>query len=71
MKHQDGAECLLKFLFWYVIESALDAVFRIRNRKIRMILGLQDPDPSINKQKKKNLDFCCFVTSQWRFVFKD
>ncbi len=37
----------------------------------RKFLGLPDPDPFIIKQKsKKNLDFCCFVTS-YDFVFEN
>jgi hypothetical protein len=31
-----------------------------------------DPEPSIIKQKnKKNLDFLCFVTSLWLFIFEE
>jgi hypothetical protein len=50
-----------------------------------MFLGLPDPhpdpivtstdpapDPSIIKQNsKKNLDFYCFVTSLWLFIFEE
>ncbi len=38
--------------------------------RIRMSLGLKDPDPSIKKVKNKiNRDLYCFVTSQWHFMF--
>jgi hypothetical protein len=59
--------------------NVLWAVLRIR---IRRFLGLLDPDldqlvkttapdPSIIKQKsKKILDYYCFVTSLWLFIFE-
>ncbi len=53
------------------ILMANHAVFRIR--RIRTFLGLLDPnpDPSIIKQNsKKNLNFYCFVTSLWLFIFE-
>jgi hypothetical protein len=47
-------------------ETILSPDFKKVSR-IRKFLCLQDPAPSINKQKnlkiKKNLDFKCFVTS--------
>ncbi len=55
-------------------------VLRIRIRRIRMFVGLldpdplvrgMDPDPSITKQKsKKNLVSYCFVTFIWPFIFE-
>ncbi len=57
-------------------------MFQIRFR-IRMLLGLLDPhldllfictdkNPSINKQKNEgNLDFYCFVSSLWPFIFEE
>ncbi len=62
-----------------IIQSA--AVLRIR--RIRMFLGLLDPDPdplvrgmdpdpsiSPKQNSKKNLDSYCYVTSFWLFIFE-
>ncbi len=55
--------------------------YGIRIRRIRMFLGLLDPDPwlflririlpSASNWSKKNLDFYYFVTSFWLFVFEE
>ncbi len=48
--------------------------------RIHMFLGLPDPEPSLfvriwirilQAKSKKNLDFYCFFTSFWLFVFED
>jgi hypothetical protein len=55
-----------------VTEAIGLSVLRIRIR-IHMFLGLLDPDPSIIKYGTycdKNLDFYCFVTSFWLFIFE-
>ena len=57
------------------------SVVRIWIRRIHMFLGLPypdldpldrdtDPDPSSSKNSKKNIDFYCFLTSLWLFIFK-
>ncbi len=48
--------------FLYLLHSVN---IRIRIHRIHMFLGLldPDPDPSVNKHIKKNLEFYCFVTS--------
>ncbi len=51
--------------------------------RIRKFLGLLDPDPlvigtdpdpsdhlSLSKNRKKNVDFYCFATSLWPFIFE-
>jgi hypothetical protein len=55
-------------------------VLRVRIRiqiRIHIFLGLLDPDPdpsiillSLSKYNQKNLDFYCFVTSFWLFIFE-
>ncbi len=83
--------CYYFFIFSFVIgvtphEECIilwrKPVFRIRIRRIRMFLGLlnpdilvrgmdPDPDPSIiKKNSKKNLDSYCLVTSFWLFIFE-
>jgi hypothetical protein len=67
-----------------LISFVLRPVLRTRNRRIRMFLGLldpdqdplvrgMDPDPSILKKEKnkKNLDSHCFVTSFWLLSLKN
>jgi hypothetical protein len=66
---------ILKWEAWPELFCMYLPVFWIRIRN-PMFLGLldphPDPDPSINKQKmKKNLDFYCFVTSFWLFIFEE
>ncbi len=66
------------------VSKKSQAVLLIRIR-IHMFWGLLDPDPlvitykyrsgsgsgSSSKINKKNLDFYCFVTSLWLFIFED
>ncbi len=60
-------------------------LIRIRIQRIHIFLGLLDPDPdplvrgirdprillSLSKNRKGNLDFSCFVTSFWLFIFEN
>jgi hypothetical protein len=56
-----------------VLQPVLRIRIRIRIHRIQKFLSLldPDPDPSISKNSKKNLDFSCFVTSFWRFMLKN
>jgi hypothetical protein len=49
----------------FLTKKQLQAVLRIRIRRIRMFLGLlnSDPDSSSSKNSKKKLDSYCYVTS--------
>ncbi len=53
---------------WSVCFWAFRIRFRIRWSQVRLRLRIL---PSSSKNSKKNLDFYCFVTSLWLFIFEE